>query len=99
MTSRIAQLATPVLTVTGGLFLGEAIRLAIHHGHAWPLFAGIGAAAWTVTAAALWLPYLAERRRLLRRRALLLRVRDEIPAMVAKAMEADKAAGTTGEGS
>jgi hypothetical protein len=83
---RAFRYTTPVLTVTGGLLTGNAIRDALHHGHSWPLLGSLAAAAWTGAALSLWLPYLAERRSLLRQRAFLLRMRDEVPGMVADAM-------------
>lgn len=42
--------------------------------------------AWTGAAANLWLPYLAERRSLLRQRDFLLHLRGEVPAMVTEAL-------------
>lgn len=90
--SAVSRLAAPVLAAVGGLCLGEAIREAVHHGHSWPVLAGIAVAAWTGSAVAIWLPYLAERRQLLRQRAFLLRVSDEVPAMVAQALAEQAAA-------
>jgi ABC-type uncharacterized transport system permease subunit len=89
----VTRYTAPVLTVTGGLCLGEAIRSATHHGHAWPWLAAIAALMWAGTAAALWLPYLtvrrrllAERRDLLAKRALLLDMMRNLDDMAASGL-------------
>lgn len=79
--SRLERYATPVLTVAGGLCLGQGIRSAMHSGQMWPLLIVASAALWAGAAATLWLPYRAERNRLLRKRALLLDMKRELDEM------------------
>jgi hypothetical protein len=83
--SRALVLTRPVLAAGGGFCAAQAIRIALHHGHLWPLLAALAAAAWTGNFLAVWLPYRAERNALLRRKAFLLQLRDELPGMAAEA--------------
>lgn len=87
---RIPRYASPALSVAGGLILGLAIRDAIHHDRSWLLLLAVGAGVFLAGQLVLWVPYLIVRRRLLRRRDYLLRMRDEVPAMVAAALLAER---------
>lgn len=83
---RLAATATSALFAAGGLLSGMAVRNLLHHGHTWPWLLAAGLTGWAGGFAALWLPYLAERRRLLGARSVLLRLRGELPQMVADAL-------------
>lgn len=78
----IKRSASPALAAIGGLILGSAIRNAIHHGHSWPLLAGIGAVLFAAAFAVHWVPYRIERRKLLRERAILLGMQAGLNDMV-----------------
>jgi hypothetical protein len=80
------RLATPLLAVTAGILTGQAIQKAAHHDRAWPWLAVLAALAWVAEGLAMYLPYLAERRHLLRQRDALLRLREQVPQMVREAM-------------
>lgn len=83
---RLAPLATSSLAVVAGILTGQAIQKAVHHSHAWPLLAVLAALAWIADGLALYLPYLARKRRLLRERDALLRLRGQVPQMIREAM-------------
>jgi hypothetical protein len=78
---RLTGYATGALSIAGGLLAGNAIREAIHHGHSWPLLAVLGVAAWAAAWLTLYLPYRAERRKLLRQRGILLGMMAELNEM------------------
>ena len=89
MRRRLAEQATSFLAVAAGILTGQAGQKAAHHDHAGPWLAGLAAVAWTADGLALYLPYLAEKRRLLRQRDALLQLRGQLPQIVREAMGED----------
>lgn len=83
---RLAPLATSSLALAAGILTGQAIQKAMHHDRAWPWLAVLAGIAWTADGLAMYLPYLAQKRRLLRQRDALLRLRGQVPQMVREAM-------------
>jgi hypothetical protein len=89
MRRKLGALATSLLAVTAGILTGQAVQKAVHHDPLWHWLAAFAGIAWVADGLALYLPYLIEKRRLLRQRDALLRLRGQVPQMVREATGED----------